>query len=222
MRHIKLSEYIDYKEVFEEIYGFIESGKVVVMAADTSYGFTGDSANFEVRDRIRKFKKMPKDKMISLCAGNKAMLVDFLELDLVTGELVEEYLPGFLTIVGRGNKNNEIPFEKGCLEYENMKEGKFVGMRLPEHNLMTDLAEKLGRPIFTTSANVHGKPSCYSLHELQQQMGDSFLEIDLVVDAGVLEYEAPSSVIKVDDNVISVLRSGRVSDELVGRYKIQK
>ena len=221
MRHIKLADYIDYKEVFEEIYEFIATGKVVVMAADTSYGFTGDSANFEVRDRIRKFKKMPKDKMISLCAGNKAMLVDFLELDLVTGELVEEYLPGFLTIVGRGNKNNKIEFDEDCLEYENMKKGEFVGLRLPEHNLMTDLAEKLGRPIFTTSANVHGKPSCYSLHELQQQMGDSFLEIDLVVDAGVLEYEAPSSVVKVDDNVISVLRAGKVSDELVGRYKIQ-
>jgi L-threonylcarbamoyladenylate synthase len=221
MRHIKLADYIDYKEVFEEIYEFIATGKVVVMAADTSYGFTGDSANFEVRDRIRKFKQMPKDKMISLCAGDKSMLVDFLELDLVTGELVEEYLPGFLTLVGRGNKDNVIEFDEGCLEYENMKKGEFVGLRLPEHNLMTDLAEKLGRPIFTTSANVHGKPSCYSLHELQQQMGDSFLEIDLVVDAGVLEYEAPSSVVKVDDNVISVLRAGKVSDELVGRYKIQ-
>jgi tRNA threonylcarbamoyl adenosine modification protein (Sua5/YciO/YrdC/YwlC family) len=220
MRHIKLKDYLNYEDVLDEIFEFVKDGKVVLMAADTSYGFTGDASNKEVRERICEFKNMPKDKMISLCMGSKAMLVDFLELDLVTAELVEEYLPGFLTIVGRGNDKNEIEYEKGCLEYEAMHDGGFVGVRLPEHNLMVDLAKKLGRPIFTTSANVHGKPSCYSLHELQQQMGDAFLDIDLVVDAGVLEYEAPSSVVKVDDNVISILRAGRVSDELVGRYKL--
>ncbi len=222
MRHLKLEGKFDFEKIFDEIYQYIESGKVVLMAADTCYGFTGDSSNYEVRDKIRKLKQMPEDKMISLCMGDKAMLVDFLDLDLVTAELVEEYLPGFLTIVARGNKDNDLDFDDGCLEYENMKEGKFVGVRLPEHNLMTKLSRKLGKPLFTTSANVHGKPSCYSLHELQEQMGDSFLEIDLIVDAGVLEYEAPSSVVKVDDNVISVLRSGRVSDELVGRYKLKE
>lgn len=220
MRHIKLKDHLDYEEVLSEILEFVEAGKVVLMAADTSYGFTGDASRLEVRKRICDFKKMPETKMISLCMGSKAMLVDFLDLDLVTAELVEEYLPGFLTIVGRGNTANEISYERGCLEYEEMHNGRFVGVRLPEHNLMVDLANKLGRPIFTTSANVHGKPSCYSLHELEQQMGDAFLDIDMVVDAGVLEYEAPSSVVKVDDNVISILRGGKVSDELVGRYKL--
>lgn len=222
MRHIKLEEYFQYDELLEEIYKFISDGKVVVMASDTCYGFTGDSANAQVRKRICELKQMPYEKMISMCAGSKEMLVDFFELDLVTAEIVEEYLPGFLTIVGRGNKNYDKSFDEGCIEYENVKTGEFVGLRLPEHNLMRDLAKKLGRPIFTTSANVHGKPSCYSLHELQEQMGDSFLEVDLLVDAGVLEYEAPSSVVKIDDNVISVLRSGRVSDELVGRYQIRE
>jgi L-threonylcarbamoyladenylate synthase len=154
--------------------------------------------------------------------GNKKMLVDFLELDLVTAEVIEEFLPGFLTIVGVGNSKFEYKYDNGCLEYENAAKGDFVAVRLPDHNLMTDLAEKLGKPIFTTSANVHGKPSCYSLHELQEQMGDSFLDIDMIVDAGVLEYEAPSSVIKIDDNVISVLRSGRISDQMVGRYQIKE
>lgn len=222
MKHIKLEEYLDYDSLVQEIYRYIKDGKVVLMAADTCYGFTGDSSSSSVRKKICELKQMPYEKMISLCMGSKKMLINFLELDLVTAEIVEEYFPGFLTIVGVGNSKFEYKYDKGCLEFENTAKGDFVGVRLPDHNLMTDLSTKLGKPLFTTSANVHGKPSCYSLHELQEQMGDSFLDIDLIVDAGVLEYEAPSSVIKIDDNVISVLRSGRISDELVGRYQIKE
>lgn len=222
MKHIKLEEHLDYDGLIDDIYEFVKDGKVVLMASDTCYGFIGDASQLMARDKICELKQMPKDKMISLAMADKKMLVDFLSLDLVTAELVEEYLPGFLTIVAVGNKDLKYEFEEGCLEYENAVSGNYVGVRLPEHNLMRDVSKKLGKPIFTTSANVHGKPSCYSLHELEGQMGDSFLDIDLVVDAGVLEYEAPSSVVKVDDNVISIIRSGRVSDELVGRYQIRE
>lgn len=221
MKVLKLDEFLDLNDLLSELINYVKEGKVVLMPSDTCYGFLGDSGNLEVRKKISKLKQMPDEKKISLCAGSKAMFVDCLDVDQVSAELIEEYLPGALTIVGLGNTDCKLDLNSEVLEHELILNGEFVGVRLPEHNLMTGIAEGIGRPVFTTSANVHTKPTCYSLYELEKQMGDSFLDIDVIVDGGVLNFIPPSTIVKIDDNVIEIIRSGLIADELVGRYKIQ-
>ena len=220
MKVLKIEDYFDVKDLLEKIMPYVRNGKSVLMPSDSCYGFLGDSASLEVRDKISDLKRMPKSKKMSLSVADKKMFDDCLEMDLVVAELIEEYLPGALTVLARGNKNCELELNPKVAEHELILKGDFVGVRLPEHNLMRGISEDLGRPVFTTSANVHGMPSCYSLYELEQQMGDSFLDIDLIVDGGVLNYLQPSTIVKVDDNVLQIVRSGLLTDDIMARYKI--
>lgn len=221
MKLVNLDEVFDLNNLVKQIVSIIKDGGIVLMPSDTCYGFVADSGSVAGRLALGNIKQMPFDKPISMCAADKEMLIDCFELDLVTGELIEEYLPGRLTVVAPGNKKCSLELNSENMEHGQVINGEFVGIRLPEHVLMTQVAAKLGRPIFTTSANIHGRPSCYSVEEFKDQIGlEGFANIDMVIDAGVLDENAPSSVVKIDDNRIEILRGGEIADSLVGRYQV--
>lgn len=221
MKLVNLEDIFDLDKLVDEVVEVLRNDGIVLMPSDTCYGFVADSGSVNGRLSLAEIKQMPLEKPISMCAADKKMFVDCLDLDLVTGELIEEYLPGRLTIVAPGNQNCSLELNSKNMEHLQIMNGDFVGIRLPEHTLMTKVSSKLGRPIFTTSANIHGRPSCYSVEEFKDQIGlEGFAKIDMVIDAGVLDENAPSSVIKVDDNRIEILRGGEIADSLVGRYQI--
>ena len=196
MKILKLDDIFDFNGLVSEIVSILEQDGVVILPSDTCYGFLADGASEIARAKIVSLKKMPANKDISLCVADKEMLLEYGEFDEVGQEIIDDFLPGPLTIVVLAKK-----LVKG-----------FVGLRLPDHNLMCAIAALLGRPVFTTSANVHGKSSPYSID------GFDDFDVDLILDAGVLDFNEPSTVVKVDDNRIEILRDGGLASDLLSRF----
>jgi len=201
MKEILLDSVHDFTALINEIVSVLKSGGIVLMPSDTCYGFLVDFENPKAVQKLYDFKQKPKDNKFSLCVANKEMFRKYVDLDLVGVEMLEMYLPGKLTLV--------LPELNG---------DEFVGLRLPDHSLMVSVSEALGSAFCTTSANIHGKEAPYAIEQVKEQFGEDFKEIDLVIDAGVLDYNAPSSVIKVDDNQIEILREGEMLDEIKVNY----
>lgn len=201
MKEIDLNAEFDLQSLVKKIVQTIKNGGLVAMPSDTCYGFVADPESPIGREKLYAFKDMPVDKPTSICVADKEMLLDYADLDEVGLEILEIYMPGKLTMV---------------VDQKNSSES--LGLRLPEHALMCAVAKELGHGFYTTSANVHGKETPYAVEVIKEQFGELYDGIDLVIDAGVLDYNDPSTVVKIKDGKLSVLREGDLSEILRLNY----
>ena len=201
MKEIDLSAEFDLDKLVKKIVQTIKEGGLVAMPSDTCYGFVADPESPVGREKLYALKDMPADKPTSICVANKEMFLDYADLDQTGLEILEIYMPGRLTMVVEQKNSSEM-----------------LGLRIPEHVLMTSVAKELGHGFYTTSANVHGKETPYSVDQIKEQFADLYEGIDLVIDAGVLDYNDPSTVIRIKDNKLSVLRDGDLAEVLRLNY----
>jgi len=204
MKYINLEEVIDFKVLVKEIVKALKSGGVVLMPSDTCYGFLVDITHENGVEKLASLKQRKEDKLFSLCVADKRMLEEYVDLDEVSQEVVDIYMPGLLTLVVPEKNSNK----------------KFLGMRIPDHNLMLAVAKELGNAFYTTSANISGEETPYAVEQVKSQLGKDFDKIDLVLDAGVLDYVAPSTVVMVDDNRVKILREGDLAAEIRLYFRI--
>lgn len=193
MKIVNLSEASRLDEVVNLVVDVLKAGGIVLAPSDTCYGFMADAFNENARVNLCELKNMPQDKPVSIVCADLKMLFEFGNFDETARDVVAQFLPGKLTMI--------IP----SLDE---RFGDFVGLRLPDHFLMKEVAKKMGHPYFTTSANIHGMPAQYSLEFIRAQFGDVFNKIDLVVDAGILSEVKPSTVIRIENGDIEVVRDG--------------
>jgi L-threonylcarbamoyladenylate synthase len=78
--------------------------------------------------------------------------------------------------------------------------------RVSSSELCRDLASDF--PVVATSANISGRETSYSVHEISEELLD---EADALMDRGGLEPSPTSTVAEITDGDIQVHRSGPVS-----------
>ena len=78
------------------------------------------------------------------------------------------------------------------------------------NKLATSIVRKFGRPITATSANCSGQKTCYTADEVIKQFINKKNQPDLVIDAGRLPQRKTSTVVKIVDKKIDILRKGSV------------
>jgi L-threonylcarbamoyladenylate synthase len=81
---------------------------------------------------------------------------------------------------------------------------------MPNNTIALDLAKHLKRPITATSANLSGQPDVYSAASIEKQFEKKKFQPDIIINAGRLPKRKPSTVVKVDDGKITVLRQGPI------------
>ena len=196
--------YFTEKDSFDQILNTcvetLKNNGVLCLPSDSCYGFSGMAFNSDSQNKLVEIKSQSDSKPLSICLADKSDIYDYLKPNSIIDILIEEFLPGPITIIS-----------------EDLN-GEFLGVRVPDHSFMTTLVSELGFPIFTTSANKHKMPACYSIEELKTQLGDNFSKIDLVIDYGVLDFKNPSTIIKVSDNSLEIVREGDLAELIRQRF----
>jgi L-threonylcarbamoyladenylate synthase len=185
----------------DEIVSLLKKGGVVVLPTDTAYGFSCDFKNKKAIQKIYNIKGRPEHKPFLFMASDLKMAEEFFVLSPEEKKLAKNHWPGPLSII--------LSTKKGLAHRATAEGGKGVGVRVPDDNLCRKIIKKLGRPIVTTSANISGKETPYSIPEILKQFGNEDFA-DLVVDAGKLKKVKPSTLIKIEKGKVVVLRQGPV------------
>jgi L-threonylcarbamoyladenylate synthase len=190
-------------EVLDGLVNSIKQSGVVCLPSDSCYGFSGLAFDTSAQDKLQKIKSQPVSKSLSICLADKLDVYEFLKPSPILDIFIEEFLPGKITLIAESKKVG------------------LLGVRVPDHLLMQQLIKQLGAPIFTTSANMHKKPACYSIEELKLQLNNNFDKIDSVVDLGVLDFSNPSTIVKISDNSLEIIREGDLAPLIKERFIIQ-
>lgn len=183
-----------------ELVGLIKSGAVGVMPTDTVYGVVCRAADKQAVERLYAAKHR-ENKPGTVIAAKVQQLID-LGLRARYVKAVEQYWPNPLSVV--------IPCGP---ELHYLDSGKGLAVRVPAHPKIHELLLKTG-PLLTSSANQPGEPPATTLAEAQAYFGDT---VDFYVDGGTIIGHAPSTVIRIIDDAIEVLREGAVRIDENGR-----
>lgn len=198
MKKIK-QENITTGELAEQV----RSGKTVVYPTETCYGIGCDGENKSAVERVFKIKRRDKNKPLLVLMPDQDTLREYIEWNSNIEKLSDQYWPGPITIVADLKQRVSLP--RGLI-----KDGA-LACRVSPHDFASDLTDKLGGPLVSTSANVSGEDSPYTADAAVSMFEDSESQPDIIVDAGELEYSPPSTVVKVTGDDIEVLREGAIN-----------
>jgi len=83
---------------------------------------------------------------------------------------------------------------------------KTIALRIPNHKLVLEIIKKIDKPLIGTSANISGKGSSTKIKEILEQFEKQDIKPDLVLDAGDLPENLPSTIIDLSNHKPKILR----------------
>lgn len=178
----------------------IKNGGIVVFPTETVYGIGTNGLDKEAVERLYKIKERPLNKPISLLVSDYEMIEKVVkDINELEYKIMKKFFPGPLTIIL--NKKDIVPDIV-------TSRGSTVGIRMPEEEITRKLIEYAGVPIAAPSANISGKASGIDLQEIVKEFGD---KVDYYIDGGKSKIGIGSTIVKVENNTIKILREGSIS-----------
>lgn len=182
-------------QAIEEAVGLLRAGQVGVLPTDTVYGLVARADNPEAVARLYALKSR-EHKPGTIIAASVDQLV---ELGIAADQLqrVSHWWPGPLSVVVPAGQQLEY-LHQGLVS---------LALRVPQDPMVRRLLEQTG-PLATTSANQPGEPVAGNVAEAAAYFGDN---VDFYVDGGSLPDRLPSTIIRLQEDGIEILREGAVA-----------
>jgi L-threonylcarbamoyladenylate synthase len=185
-----------------ELVDVLKNDGVIIFPFDTCYGLVCDPTNQKAVDKLLAYKSRREGKAISVVVDSVEMADHFVEIGTSARNFIGNFLPGPFTIVLK----SEHKFAQG-IEAENGT----VGIRITDFKPIQDLVTAFGSPLTSTSANQSYQKTPYKVEDILETANPKNLElIDLIIDAGELPKNSPSTVLDMSNEDIQVLRKGSI------------
>ncbi|MFA6017278.1 MAG: L-threonylcarbamoyladenylate synthase [Patescibacteria group bacterium] len=201
MRIIKLNSN-NINQVINNTISVLRSNGLVVFPSDTVYGLLCDATNERAVKKLILFKERPAGKPISVFS-NFSLINELTTISNQQSKTLKQILPGPFTIIlpSKHKVNKLLESETGTL-----------GIRVPMYRYIELLVGQFKKPITATSANLAGRSPYYSIKSLLNGLTEKQKKlIDLVIDAGDLPRNKPSTVVDLTQSDVKVLRQGDIS-----------
>lgn len=173
----------------------LEAGGLVAYPTDSYYGIGCDLFSKKAIDRLYQLKDRDRKKPFSFLCPDLSDVSKYAVVSNFAFRTMKQLTPGPFTFV----------LEATRLVPDMMQtKQRHVGIRVPQAPLMLAIAEKLGRPIVTTSATFD-EQILDSAPLIKEHLG---ARLELILDGGVQPSE-PSTVVSLVGDEITVLRQGK-------------
>lgn len=187
---------------FSAAASLLRPGTVGVLPTDTIYGLVARAGDETAVTRLYQLKRR-EQKPGTLIAANIEQL-ESLGLKHRYLKAVEQFWPGALSVI--------IPCSDPRLAY--LHAGKYsLAVRIPEPEALHRLLTATG-PLLTSSANQPGQTPAATIADARHYFGS---EVDFYIDGGDLSHHEPSTIIRILDDAIEVIREGAVKIDENGR-----
>lgn len=186
--------------VLQEALAVLQQGGIVAYPTDTVYGLAVDAMNPQAVARLYHVKRRPLEKAIPLIIGGLDQLSQLVAPpSCVVKRIIAVFWPGPLTLL--------MPAHELAPKHL-VGEGRRIGVRWPQMALNQQLAHGLGHAITATSANRSGLAAALCASEVVAQLASA---VDLVLDGGVAQSTAVSTILDVGVHPPRLCRPGRLS-----------
>ncbi|MDD2375887.1 MAG: L-threonylcarbamoyladenylate synthase [Clostridia bacterium] len=181
---------------------YIINGDIVVFPTETVYGIGADATNKEAVDKIFKAKKRPVDNPIIVHICDLEMLNKVaVNIGEIEKKLIHKFWPGPLSIIFKS---------KDCISLNVTAGLGSVAVRMPNNTIALELIKVSNKPIAAPSANISSRPSGTCIEDIYEELEPT---VSYFIDGGNSEVGIESTVVRVIDGVVNILRPGKISIE---------
>lgn len=203
----------EIEKVLGEAVQALREGKVILYPTDTIWGLGCDATNPEAVRRIYEIKHRDDSKSLVLLACDLDQIARYIkEIPSMAIDLVEVndkpmtlIYPGAITYPAP--EEGQAPkADKFHLAYNTVAEDGSVGIRIPMMDFCVNMAQKLSRPIVSTSANISGQPSPRKFKDITEEITSA---VDYIVDPRIEAHSTgeASQIIKIGlDGEVAIIR----------------
>jgi len=175
----------------------LQNGGIVVAKTDTLYGILADAFNQKAVEKVYKIKKRNKNKPFIVLIPNISYLKLF---GVKINPEIEKILKqkGITVILPVSNEK----------KYEYLHRGKNeIAFRIPDNEELIKVMEEIKKPLIAPSANPENKPPAKDINEAINYFGN---KIDVYIDSGKIKNEKPSSIVRIKNNQVELIREGNI------------
>ena len=204
MKILNIKKY-PVKEIVKQAVEVLKNGGLVIYPTETVYGVGVDATNQKAVDKLLAYKSRREGKPLSIAVTSKDMAADYVKINQQASNLYQKFLPGPVTVISKSKDKTAkgVDSEFGTL-----------GIRIPDYPLILDIVKAFAKPITATSANASGKKRPYQMEDVFDNLSAKQKGlIDLLLDAGTLPKNQPSTVIDTTLSTPVTMREGAVSAE---------
>ena len=195
----------------------VDSGGLVSFPTETVYGLAC-SVSKDSLARLNDIKDRDPNKHYTLHIGDKSQIDRYLPtLSLREKKLIQNAWPGPLTIVFQ-LADGDIPKLRKTVDkttIENLYSHNSIGVRCPDNAVAAALLTEARSAVVAPSAN-------YSQAEppitAQQVIAGFDGVIEMILDAGPTKYKQSSTIAKIGNNGIEILRPGFYRHEQIVEF----
>ncbi len=184
----------------------IKRGGIVAFPTETVYGLGGNALDPDAARKIYEAKGRPSDNPLIVHLSKYDEAGIFAHTTRAFYDIAEAFMPGPITVILK--KREFIPDSvTGGLDT--------VGLRVPSNHIARELIELSGVPIAAPSANLSGKPSPTTFSHVYNDLNG---RVDAIINGGSCEFGVESTIIKLDNKQIKLLRPGAVTLEMLALF----
>ncbi len=185
----------------------LREGQIVAYPTETSYGFGCDATNHEAVNKIFTIKGREAGKPMLVVVAELEQIKPYIVWDERLENINKKYWPGPLTVVAQARL--PIALADGIVSADG-----WIAFRVTSNSIAKELAETLGKPLVSTSANMAGESPIYSAAEILAKFNLKNVQPDILIDVGDLPEVLPSTIIKLAPGRIEIIRQGAITVEL--------
>lgn len=189
-------------ELNNDIKEEILKDNLIIFPTETVYGIGANALSEKAVNKIFAVKTRAKNNPLIVHLKDKLEIEKYAIIsNQIEQKLIDAFMPGPFTIILK--KKEIIP---SCVT-ANMDS---VGIRIPIHQMAHDFLELVNVPIAAPSANISSRPSGTKVDDIKDEF-DSL--VPYIIDNGEATIGLESTVVKVINNIPTILRPGFVTYE---------
>ncbi|BES62812.1 MULTISPECIES: L-threonylcarbamoyladenylate synthase [Dysgonomonas] len=195
---VKLYETNTNPKDIEKVVKVLQDGGLVIYPTDTVYAMGCDALNVRAVERICKLKGInPSKSNLSIICYDLSNISEYAKVDNTTFKLMKKNLPGPFTFLLK--TTSSLP--------RIYKDKKMVGIRIPDNNIIREIARILGNPILTTS--IKGDDEVIEYLTDPELINEKYENtVDLIVDGGYGGIDG-STIVDCTDSEPTITRQGK-------------
>ncbi len=176
----------------------IRGGGLVVLPTDSAYALACQAGDAGVLDRIRRIRGVGERHHFTLMCRDLSEIATYARVDNSQYRLLKAVTPGPYTFILEGTK--ELP--RRVLHPKR----KTIGLRIPEHAVVSALLDELAGPMLTSTLILPGEDlPLTDADEIRDRLQK---QVELIIEAGFCGPEA-TTVIDLTSGSPELLRAGR-------------
>lgn len=198
---IKINPNFPEEKIIIKSVEILKHGGLVVYPTETAYGLGCDAYNKEAIRKLYALKKRSISQPCSVIVSSQEMIEEIAYINDQAKILINKFLPGPLVIA--------LPKKKIIPDILN---SKGIAFRISSNKIAHSITNMLKHPLVSTSANITGDPTPYSIDDVIHSLNQN--KIDLILDSGNIPKNIPSTIVDfLLDVPPQITREGKITVE---------